>query len=111
MGNIETLSSGTLNFIKELNQDQLETVRGADVHQYLTSLSNGVMLLKKNISNNIQGYFPDLWSAVNDIEEDIYQKIFGITYLKSAFDNLNITELQRRITKMEATTKTLKKHM
>ena len=55
MGNIETLSSGTLNFIKELNQDQLETVRGADVHQYLTSQSTGVMVLKKNSGNNIQG--------------------------------------------------------
>ena len=53
--NIEKLSSGHLNLIKELNQDQLEAVRGADVHQYLTSQSTGVMVLKKNSGNNIQG--------------------------------------------------------
>ena len=37
LGYIEKLSSGNLNLIKELKQDQLEAVCGADVHQYLTS--------------------------------------------------------------------------
>ena len=65
---IETLSSGTLNLIKELNQYYLEEVCGADVYQDLTSLSTGVMSLKKNVGNNIESYFPDLWIAVNDLK-------------------------------------------
>ena len=67
VGYIETSSSGILNLIKELNKHQLEAVHGVDVHQDLTSLSTVVIFLKKNVGNNIQGSFPDLWSAVNDL--------------------------------------------
>ena len=74
VGCIDTLSSVILNLIKELKQDPLEAVLGADVHQDLTILSTGVMFLKKNVGNNIQGSFPDIWSDVNYIEEDLDQK-------------------------------------
>ena len=67
VGYIETFSSGTLNLIKELNQYQLEVVRGSDVYQDLKKLSAGVMVLKKTVGNDIQGSFPDLWSSVNDL--------------------------------------------
>ena len=67
-GYIEISISGNINLIKELNQDQLEAVSGEDVHPYITSLSTGVMGLKQNVGNNIQGSFPDLWSAMNDLE-------------------------------------------
>ena len=58
VGYIDTLSSVTLNLIKELGQYQLEVVRGAYLHQELTSLSIGVIFLRKNVGNNIQGSFP-----------------------------------------------------
>ena len=96
---IETFSSGTLNLIKELSQDQVEAVRGADERQDLTSLSTRLTFLKKNVSNNIQGSFPNFWSAVDDIEEDLDKKAFGITFLNNFIDNLNITDLQRKIPK------------
>ena len=108
---IEKLSFGTLNIIKELKQYQLEAIRGADVHQYLTSLNAGVIFLKQNMGNNIQGSFPDLWSAVNDIEEHLDHKAFGIKSLKNVFDNLNITDLQLKFTKVKDTAKTLNKQM
>ena len=107
VGYIDTLSSGTLNLIKKLNQDQVEAFHGADVHQYLTILSTGVMVLNKNVGNNIQGSFPYLWSAVNDTKEHIDQKEFGIIYLNNIVDNLNTTDLQQQITKVEATMKVL----
>ena len=52
------------------------------------------MIFKKNAGNNIQGSFPDLWSAVNNIEDHIDQNKFGITSLKNFFNNLNITDIQ-----------------
>ena len=58
------------------------------------------MVLKQNVGNNVQGYLPDLCSALNDLEEDLDQKTFGIKYLKNVLDNLNITDLQRKITKV-----------
>ena len=73
VGCIDTLSSVILNLIKELKQDPLEAVLGADVHQDLKFLSTGVMFLKQNVGNNIQGSFPDIWSDVNYIEEDLDQ--------------------------------------
>ena len=45
MGYIETLGSGTLNLIKDLKQDQFEVVSGSGVHQEITSLSTGVIVL------------------------------------------------------------------
>ena len=111
VGYIQTLSSGNIHFIKYLGLDQLELVRGAYVHQELTSLSTGVMVLKKNMGNNIQGYFHDLWNAVNDLEEDLDQKTFGITSLNNVVNNLNITDLQRKITKVEATVKFFNKQI
>ena len=69
------------------------------------------MALKKNVGNNIQGSFPDLWSAVNDLEEDLDQKAFDITYLKNVVNSLNITDLQQQINKLEATVKTLNNNM
>ena len=74
VGCIDTLSSVILNLIKELKQDPLEAVLGADVHQDLTILITGVIFLKQNVGNNIQGSFPDIWSDVNYIEEDLDQK-------------------------------------
>ena len=103
------MSSGTLNIIKELKQYQLEAVRGADIHQDLTSLSTRVIVLKQNVGNNIQGSFLDLWSAVNDIKYHIDQDTSGITSLRNVFDNLDITDLQLKITGVEATTKALNK--
>ena len=97
VGYIETLSSGTLNLIKELNQDQLKELHGAGLHQDLTSLSTGVIVLKKNVGNNIQGSLIDLRIAVNDIEEDLNKNAFGVAYLKNFVNNLNITDLQRQI--------------
>ena len=91
VGYIQTLSSGNIHFIKYLRLDQLELVRGAYVHQELTSLSTGVMVLKKNVGNNIQGSFPDLWSAVNNIEDHIDQNKFGITSLKNIFSTTLIS--------------------
>ena len=70
------------------------------MHQDLTILSTGVMVLKQTMGNNIKFSFPDLWSSVNDLEEDLDQKTFGIKYLKNVLDNLNITDLQRKITKV-----------
>ena len=69
------------------------------------------MVLKKNLGNNIKISFPDFWIAVNDIEEDLDQKTFGITSLKNLVDNLNITDLQRKINKVEATVKILNNQM
>ena len=63
------------------------------------------------MGNSIQGSFPDLWSAVNNLEEDLDQKIFGITSLRKFVNNLNITDLQRKITKVGATVKMLNKQM
>ena len=111
VGYIEKLSSGTLNLIKYLKQDQLESVCGADIHQDLMSLSTGLMVLKQNVGNNIQGYFLTLWSAVNILEEHLDQKIFGITSLKNVVVKLNIIFIQRKITKSEATVKMLNMQM
>ena len=83
----------------------------ADVHQDLTSLSTGVMVLKKKFVNRIQFSFPGFWGAVNDIEEDLYHKVFGITSLKIVADNLNITDIQQQIIKAEASVKTLNKQI
>ena len=47
VGYIETLDYGALKIIKELKQDRLEAVFGADVHQELITLSTGVIVLKK----------------------------------------------------------------
>ena len=69
------------------------------------------MVLKQNVGNNIQGSFPDLWSSVNDIEDDLDQNTFGIIFLKNVFDNLNLTDLKRQINKVEATMKTLENQM
>ena len=63
------------------------------------------MVLEKNVVNNIQGSFPDLSSVVNDIEDGLYQKTFGIAYLKNVVNNLNIIDLQQKTTKVEATLK------
>ena len=51
------------------------------------------MVLKKNLSNNILGYFPDIWSSVNDIEEDLDQKTFFITSFNDFVNNPNTTDL------------------
>ena len=75
------------------------------------TLGTGVMVLKQHLGNNIQRSFPDLWSSVNDIEEDLDKKAFFVTSLKNVVDNLNITDLQRKIIKVEATMKTLNKQM
>ena len=48
---------------------------------------------------------------MNYIEDDLDKKAFGITYLKSVVDNLNITDLQHKNTKVEATVKTLNRQM
>ena len=69
------------------------------------------MVLKQNVGNNVQGYLPDLCSAVNDLEEDLDQKTFGITSFDNIVNNLNITDLQRKITKVETTVKMLNKQM
>ena len=63
------------------------------------------------MGNNIQGSFPYLWSSVNDIEEDLDQKAYGITSIKNVDNNPNITDLQRKITKVEAIVKKLNKLM
>ena len=98
VGYIEILSSGTLNLTKTLKQHQLEAVSVTYVHQDLTIISNGVIVLKQKIGNNIQGYFPDLLSYMNDTENELYQKTFGIISLNNVVDNLNITDLQQKIT-------------
>ena len=67
--------------------------------------------MKQNVGNNILGSFPDLRSAVNDIEEDLDQKAFVITSLNNVVCKLNITDLQRRITIVEATVRTLNNQM
>ena len=48
---------------------------------------------------------------MNYIEDDLDKKAFGITYLKIVVDNLNITDLQQKNTKVEATVKTLNRQM
>ena len=65
------------------------------------------MGLKQNVGNNIQGSFPDLWSAMNDLEQDLDQNKFGIKYLNNVIDNLNITDIQQKITNVESTVKFL----
>ena len=48
---------------------------------------------------------------MNDLEEDLDQNTFGITYLKNVVDNLNTTDIQQKITKVEATMKMLNNKM
>ena len=48
---------------------------------------------------------------MNDIEEDLDQKAYGITSIKNVDNNPNITDLQRKITKVEAIVKKLNKLM
>ena len=55
------------------------------------------MVFKKNMVNTIQGYLPDLWSAVNNLKYYIGQNKFDIEYLNNVVDNLNITDIQRQM--------------
>ena len=56
-----------------------------------------MMVFKKNMVNTIQGYLPDLWSAVNNLKYYIGQNKFDIEYLNNVVDNLNITDIQRQM--------------
>ena len=66
---------------------------------------------EENVVNNIQGSLPDLGSDVNDLKYATDQKTFGVISLNNVVNNLNITDLQRKINKVEATVKASNKNM